>query len=481
MKHTYLKRTLIWGCVMVVSVATIMLYACAPQSNDSSSGGSSSSSTEVQKDSKGLLQKSEAAAPTSVPQADKFGVIGADSWADQYPNEYNSYLESIKNVPEAYAEDIKENPDTYTNQNALALLNGDYSDDKANYLETNPEIKTLGLGYGYAKYYTEPGSHLYSLYTATFNGRINEKSKIACYACKTPQYNYDAEQYGEGFYLQPHSVGAENYTESISCANCHNNENPTEMQLHRTNWIEIMEGDDTPMESQVCGQCHCDYSMHGETSEPTSPYAVGGGTDAMTPDQALKFYNDNNFVDWTYESTGAQMISVRHAEFEYVYGGEGNTMTTKYGFTCSDCHMPATQADDGTVYTSHTWQSPLENAQLLETCNSCHQDLVSQVKDWQEKLDGRTKAVGERAEDFVQNFEKAIADKKVSDDDKTRLQTIQREACYYWNFVAAENSEGAHNPDLTWETLDKADELLDEADKILGTDTSYDTSQYKVA
>lgn len=38
---------------------------------------------------------------------------------------------------------------------------------KANYLELFPEIQTLGKGYGYAKYYTEPAGHVYSLWTVT--------------------------------------------------------------------------------------------------------------------------------------------------------------------------------------------------------------------------------------------------------------------------------------------------------------------------
>ena len=52
-----------------------------------------------------------------------------------------------------------------------------------------------------------------------------------------------------------------------------------------------------------------------------------------------------------------------------------------------------------------------------------------------------------------------------------RLQQIQREACYYWNYAAAENSEGAHNPELYNECIDKGNELLDEADEILGVDS----------
>ena len=37
-----------------------------------------------------------------------------------------------------------------------------------------PEIKTLGKGYGYAKYYTEPAGHTYALWSIEHNGRLGE-------------------------------------------------------------------------------------------------------------------------------------------------------------------------------------------------------------------------------------------------------------------------------------------------------------------
>lgn len=44
-----------------------------------------------------------------------------------------------------------------------------------------------------------------------------------------------------------------------------------------------------------------------------------------------------------YESTGAKMLAVRHAEYEFNYGGEGNHMTN-LGYDCNDCHMAAKYA-----------------------------------------------------------------------------------------------------------------------------------------
>ena len=120
---------------IALAATTGVLCACSPQANPG-------------------IPTIKVSSPTTIPEADSYGVITADKWADQYPNEYNSYLENAKNVPYNYTEETAENPDETSA--GLSLLNGDYSaeEDKANYLETNPEIKTLGLGYGYAKFYT---------------------------------------------------------------------------------------------------------------------------------------------------------------------------------------------------------------------------------------------------------------------------------------------------------------------------------------
>ena len=47
------------------------------------------------------------------------------------------------------------------------------------------------------------------------------------------------------------------------------------------------------------------------------------------------------------------------------------------------------------------------------------------------------------------------------------LWKLQRNAQFYWDFVMVENSEGAHNPDLTFETLDKAEAAADQALSML--------------
>lgn len=418
------KVALIWAgalCVVVVG-----LCACAPVQN------------------KGIPVP-EATKVEVTPEADEYGVVHADSWSEIYPNQYSSYKENETNSREAA-------PD---------------GTEKLDYLETQPEIKVLGLGYGYSKYYTEPASHLYTLDTIKENGRVGEKTTAGCITCKTPQFTALANQVGEGIYAESMWDYVDGFDEPISCYNCHEND-PSTLKVTQQNWIKAMgdDADSVPLESQVCGQCHNDYSMDPVTKVPTNPY--GDGVDSMNPDDALKWYDDHDFVDWTYESTGAKMIAVRHAEFEFNYGSGGNHMTD-LGYTCADCHMGAEFGEDGTAYTDHNWTSPTENAELIESdCSKCHADLNAEVDAWQEEYTTYTHQTGLRLADYVHNFEHAIEEGTIDDDQKARLQYIQRAACYYWNFVAAENSEGAHNIELVRETLDKAQALVDEGDAIVG-------------
>ena len=312
--------------------------------------------------------------------------------------------------------------------------------------------------------------------------------------------------------------GADVYTENISCANCHVNDNPTEMNIIRQDWKRVLcaawesNSLNIPQSAMVCGQCHCDYSMalsktdsEYSNGEPTSPYEADtdGTLSNITPEKAYEFYNNHDIVDWTYASTGAKMLSIRHAEFEIYYvmeGGSSMRMATNpdtgEGYNCVDCHMGVKTADDGTAYTSHTWTSPLDDPEIAANCDSCHANeggIAAKVKKIQEEQDGRNHELGMRYADFIHNFEAKVAtmqkpegsDEEVLTLDEAfaaengidgetlaKLQEIQREACYYWNLPAADNSEGAHNQKLYKACLDKLESLLDEGDKILGVEST---------
>ena len=483
------KKLFVWVAVVALVAMGVAMTACAPKANPGN-------------------PTPERVAPATVPEADEFGVVSSEAWGEIYPNQYRTYLDNNMNVPPQpeYSEKTAENPDTTTphvdEYAEYTAYDADNPKNKLDYLEINPEIKILGKGYGYAKYYTEPAGHTYALWSNRTNGRISDKSKAQCITCKSAQFLNDVQGYTDAkgksvaaqiAWTDPFMETIAKYNDNITCQNCHQADNPAELRPLRNDWIRAMgeDADKASKEGQVCGQCHCDYSMDAtwdKDGEPTSPYY--GGLDSMVPDKAMEFYDEYDFADWTYASTGAKMLAVRHAEYEFCYGGEGNHMTN-LGYDCSDCHMAVEVDENGEAYHSHYWNTPLENEELIKNdCSKCHKDIKAEVAAWQEDIDGRTHELGLRAADFIKNFETKVATEQddpnnpgekallfdaefakkngIEGETLERLQWIQRASAYYWNFIAAENSEGAHNPTLYNYCIDKGNELLDEGDKLLG-------------
>lgn len=417
------NKLALWLSSMCAIALFMGLVACAPQADNSAD------------QNKGTDEQKEEPKQVETPTPDEFGVVTAEMWKDIYPNEYATYMENEANSPDS---------------------------GKHNYLELYPALNTMYKGYAFALGYDEASSHLYSLESVKNSPRTIEKEQLAnCISCKTPQFTNMVNTEGEQVYTEKFNDLINEFTEPISCANCHAND-PQSLTVGNQFFVRAI-GDDAknvPMEAQVCGQCHNEYYFNPETKATTNPYT---GTDAMTPDAILAYYDELGFKDWEHPDTGAAMIKVQHPEFETIYGGK-QTQMAKNGYSCSDCHMGTTASDDGTEFVSHSWTSPLENEELLNgDCKNCHADLKKQVADWQAEEEERVTAISEKIEDMINKIAEQKNAGTLSDDQLAELQKLHRTAQFYWDFVMVENSEGAHNPDLTFETLDKAEAAVDEA------------------
>lgn len=417
------NKLALWLSSMCAIALFMGLVACAPQADNSAD------------QNKGADEQKEEPKQVETPTPDEFGVVTAEMWKDIYPNEYATYMENEANSPDS---------------------------GKHNYLELYPALNTMYKGYAFALGYDEASSHLYSLESVKNSPRTIEKEQLAnCISCKTPQFTNMVNTEGEQVYTEKFNDLINEFTEPISCANCHAND-PQSLTVGNQFFVRAI-GDDAknvPMEAQVCGQCHNEYYFNPETKATTNPYT---GTDAMTPDAILAYYDELGFKDWEHPDTGAAMIKVQHPEFETIYGGK-QTQMAKNGYSCSDCHMGTTASDDGTEFVSHSWTSPLENEELLNgDCKNCHADLKKQVADWQAEEEERVTAISEKIEDMINKIAEQKNAGTLSDDQLAELQKLHRTAQFYWDFVMVENSEGAHNPDLTFETLDKAEAAVDEA------------------
>ena len=136
---------------------------------------------------------------------------------------------------------------------------------------------------------------------------------------------------------------------------------------------------------------------------------------------------------------------------------------------CADCHMAIEMADDGTVYHSHELVSPLENKTLLSTCAQCHgdTDMVSMVRRIQDRVTDRENEVGNKLSRLKDTLAAAVSEGKMSEKNLDEVRKLYREAQWFFDFCYVENSEGAHNSELSIHCLDVSDQRIDEAMAML--------------
>ena len=413
------RKAVIAALAVTGVIAVAGIAACAPQAN-------TAGTPEAQ----------------IMPQEDEYGVVVAQEWEGLYPDQVATYRMNDENAP---------------------------GDAKHDYLQLYPELNTMYKGYAFALDYDEAASHTYSLESVSNTLRTIEKEQLAnCITCKTPQFTALVNSEGDEVYTQKFNDTIGQFTEPISCYNCHENDPEGTVRVTGQYFVRSL-GDDienAPAEAEVCGQCHNEYYFDPETKVTTNPYT---GLAAMSPVQILKYYDDLGYSDWTHPDTGAGLIKAQHPEFETLYGGITQPHMVELGYACSDCHMGEQTREDGTDYTSHYWRSPLENQELIDsTCSTCHDDLAGEIAEIQAASEERVNAIAAKIETYINELAAARNAGTLSGDALAQAQQLHREAQFYWDFVMVENSEGAHNPDLANYTLDLAEAAVDEGLALIG-------------
>ena len=363
-------------------------------------------------------------------------MVLATDWSEEYPEIYASWVSN--------------------NENSEAT----------DYLVDYPMLKVLYEPYGFSKDYKAARGHMYALEDIFSTARIGEKSKASCYTCKTAQFTWLVNEEGVEIYTLPFAELKDQVSEPIGCYTCHAN-SPGEVTITQTFLIdgvgEDFEGIDAA--DLACGQCHNEYYFATDTGATTLPH---NSLASMSPDAILAFYNDpanfstgEIFTDYTNPRTGVKQIKVQHPEIE-TFLGEGSQHRNSY--TCADCHMGSAVSASGVSYTTHYLSSPLDNPELIEgECAKCHEDLVSEVRAVQEDVERRTYAIGYELQFLTERLAAAVESGEYTDAELDEIRALARDAQFYWDFVFVENAEGAHNPVLTHECLDKAEALCNEA------------------
>ena len=363
----------------------------------------------------------------------KDGTVNADDWAAVYPYITVTMGENAQN---SYVTD---------------------------YPEQDPYLVNIYEGYGFAKDYGSARGHAYTL--ADVHDTQRPHPKANCLTCKTPNFAKLVNDQGVGVYSMPFEEVEALMEENISCYTCHGNEAGNAGRLVVTHsYVNKALGDAVSTIDPAtlsCGQCHIEYYFTPEDSETMMPYH---DVESMAPETILAYYDSIGFSDWTQESTGTKMLKAQHPEMETFLSGKHAAL-----LNCADCHMPMEMADDGTVYHSHLLVSPLESEALLQNCATCHgdTDMVKLVRGIQDRVTARETEVGNALSDLKDSLSAAVTDGSMSEAELDAVRKLHREAQWFFDFCYVENSEGAHNSELSMRCLDTSENKIKEAMALL--------------
>jgi nitrite reductase (cytochrome c-552) len=349
------------------------------------------------------------------------GETDSAKWAAFYPVHWDSYQTNLEN------------------------------DAKPSHFEGREYLQTIYAGFGFAKEYNEPRSHLYTIEDVKAIDPARKKAGASCITCKSTQVPALMEKYGADYYLMSFDEIIGEVTEPIGCLDCHDPQT-MELRLSRPALIEALErqGRDIDkittqeMRSLVCAQCHVTYYFEPGSKEIVFPWDKG-----TTAEQILAYYDEEDFSEWTHADAGTGLVKPRHAEYETFMGSTHQTA----GLSCADCHMPYTKIGNKKI-SSHEWQSPLNN--IEESCTTCHRNGTQWLKGRVETIQNQVKTTQDMAGWAVVE---AINELKLSREagvDEAKLQEamkLHRKAQWYLDFVAVTNGYGFHNPTETLTNL----------------------------
>ena len=362
-------------------------------------------------------------------------------WGINFPNQYSTLLKTETN-------------------NTRTVHGGSEPYQK---LEADPRLVTLFAGYGFSKDYKEDRGHANSLTDVRETLRVGEKTPGTCYSCKAADNPSLWDQMGMAAFDQtPFMELGEQISEPIGCANCHEAKtmrlivtNPAleeALEAQGKDWRDFTRQE---MRTVVCANCHVEYYFAGEGKYLTFPWV-----DGTTVDDISAYYAALDFKDWEHPQSGAPMIKIQHPEYEFFIAD-----STHYnaGVACADCHMPYTR-DGSAKFSTHNIQSPLLNAEVA--CGACHTD-VGYVTNRVAIIQNQVRATMDGTEDAlvaaIQAIEAAAVESGVDETLLTEARRLHREAQLFWDFIAAENSMGFHNPEEALRILATATDMARQA------------------
>jgi nitrite reductase (cytochrome c-552) len=392
-------------------------------------------------------------APQIKPPEIPAGEYDPAVWGKHYPPEYKTYLKNLEMSP---------SPTGYGGSKNVQ------------HSEKEPEILVNFKGNPFSKDYGEDRGHPYALEDIKHTKRITAQSPGACMTCKTPNLIDVYKEMGWSYAKTPIGELYPKLKNSIACANCHD---PSTMVLRITNpafaeamqrkGIDVTKASRSDMRSYVCGQCHSEYYFEPGTTRVIFPWDKG-----LKPDQTYAYYESKpaGFAqDWLHPDSQAKMLKAQHPDFETWSTGTHS----RAGVACADCHMPYMR-EGNKKYSSHWITSPMRTTEA--SCRPCHEQslewLSERVKTTQDSTWLLQRTAGKLVARAHETIGKAAATGNVNQAQLDKARDLVRKAQWYWDFVAAENSMGFHNPVQVLTTLgqsiDLANQAIDQAGRSAG-------------
>ncbi|HOA74648.1 MAG TPA: ammonia-forming cytochrome c nitrite reductase subunit c552 [Phycisphaerae bacterium] len=371
-------------------------------------------------------------------------------WGKNFPQQYDTYRRTVDMVRTRFggSEARPRVPDDADPRSIVAQSR----------LEEDPRLKTMWAGYAFAVDFREERGHAYMLSDQTYTQRQRVTQQPGtCVHCHASTY-VAYKELGDGDIFKgfeklnhmPYQEARQHVEHPVACIDCHD---PQTMQLRvtrpafiegikRAKAAEGIENYDVntmatrqEMRSFVCGQCHVEYYFKGEEKRLTYPWFKG-----LKADEALAYYDEVGFSDWTHAITKAPMLKAQHPEFEMWNQGTH----ARAGVACADCHMPYMRV--GAMKVSDHWvRSPLLN--INHACQTCHRASEEELRERAYTIQSKTYDMRNMVMDALVSLIEDIADAMAAgatDDQLKAARQHHRRGQFFLDYIEAENSMGFH-------------------------------------
>ena len=297
-------------------------------------------------------------------------------WGENFPIQYEQYKKTIEDTDGDF---VKVTPTAEDPREYHTLSRID--------METR--AKRMWRGYAFSVDYTEPTAARFKQPGTCLN----------CHASMPEVYdelgNGDRKAGFDAMNAMSYGEAVEHASSSIACIDCHD---PKTMELTITR-PAFMEGikqakaaegitdydvnrdaTNQEMRTYVCAQCHVEYYFAGEGKTLTFPWKNG-----LTVYDAMDYYDEVGWTDFTHEESGAPILKAQHPDFETWSQG----IHAANGVTCADCHM-AYNREGASKVSNHQIMSPMANEDTINSsCLTCHHSSASEMRERVEGIQTR--------------------------------------------------------------------------------------------